>query len=307
MRHSIVDAPAFGPETDALLARLAAGYEPPAVSVAAVDLYLPARGGPVPVRVYRTPGAEPRPLVLWLHGGGFIGGSVADLDDPCSRIAEAAGATLVSLEYRLAPAHPFPAALHDTVDAIGWLRRPGSLGLLGGDGRLFAGGQSAGANLVAAACLMARNTGEPTVDRQVLCYPVLDFNQDTESTRQFNGVFHTVRPGDRYDRQYLGDLPITPYAAPLRAESVAGLPPALIIGAGRDPLRDDARSYAKRLDAEGVDVTYVEYAETMHAILNFCHDLSAGRHLIDLIAADLRMQGRAASGTPTAKGRPACS
>jgi len=292
MRHSIVDHPEFGPETDALLARLAAGYEPPLYNVAAVDLYLPVRGGPVPVRVYRAPGAEPRPLLLWLHGGGFIGGSVVDLDYPCSRIAEAAGVTLVSLEYRLAPAHPFPAALHDTVDVISWLRRHGSvlgsvLGSSGGDGRLVAGGQSAGANLVAAACLMTRDTGGPTIDRQVLCYPVLDFNQDTESTRLFNGVFHTVQPGDRYDRQYLGDLPITPYAAPLRAESLAGLPPALIIGAGRDPLRDDARSYAKRLDADGVDVTYVEYAETMHAMLNFCEDLSAGRHLIDLIAADL--------------------
>jgi hypothetical protein len=149
MRHSIVDQPEFGPETDALPARVAAGYEPPSSSVAAADLYLPVRGGPVPVRVYRTPGAEPRPLLLWLHGGGFIGGSVADLDYPCSRIAAAAGVTLVSLGYRLAPAHPFPAALHDTVDAIGWLRRHGEvLGSLGGDGRLVAGGQSAGANLV---------------------------------------------------------------------------------------------------------------------------------------------------------------
>jgi acetyl esterase len=283
-----VDQPGFAAETDALLARLAGDYEPadepdPAVDIA--ELCLPLRGGPVPVRVYRTSGPETRPLVLWLHGGGFVGGSVADLDYPCSRIANAAGVTLVSLEYRLAPAHPFPAALHDTYDAIGCLRRHGAA--LGGDGRLAAGGQSAGANLVAAACLMKRDTGEPGVDRQVLCYPVLDFHQDTESTRLFNGVFHTVQPGDRYDRQYLGDLPITAYAAPLRAASLAGLPPALIVGAGRDPLRDDARAYAERLDTHGVEVTYVEYADTMHAILNFAEDLSAGRHLIDLVAAHL--------------------
>ena len=283
-----MDLPGFRDETDRLLDRLQAGYEPPdepdpAVDI--VDLHLPVRGGPVPVRVYRTPGHRPRPLVLWLHGGGFVGGSVADLDHPCSRMAKGAGVTLVSLEYRLAPANPFPAALHDTVDAIGWLRRHGEL--LGGNGALAAGGQSAGANLVAAACLMLRDAGEPTVDRQVLCYPVLDFNQDTDSTRRFNGVFHTVRPGDRYDRQYLGDLPVTPYAAPLRASTLAKLPPALVVGAGRDPLRDDARAYADRLDAEGIDVTYVEYAETMHAILNFCPDLSAGRHLIDLVAAEL--------------------
>jgi acetyl esterase len=287
MRASTVDLPGFAAETDALLDRLAAGYEPPDEpdpSVDVADLCLPLRGGPVPVRVYRSPGREPCPLVLWLHGGGFVGGSVADLDHPCSNIARRAGVVLVSLEYRLAPAHPFPAALHDTRDAIDWLRRHG--GLLGGDGRLAAGGQSAGGNLVAAACLMQRDTGAPTVDRQVLCYPVLDFGQDTESTRAFNGVFHSATD-DRHDR-YLGDLPVTQYAAPLRAQSLAGLPPALVIGGGRDPLRDDARTYARRLDAEGTDVVYVEYAHTMHAILNFCTDLSAGRHLIELIAADLR-------------------
>jgi acetyl esterase len=114
---------------------------------------------------------------------------------------------------------------------------------------------------------MRRDTGEPAVDRQVLCYPVLDVDECLE--------------------QYLGDLPVTPYAAPLRADSVAGLPPALVIGAGRDPLRDDARAYASRLEADGVEVRYVEYAETMHAILNFCEDLSAGRHLIDVIAGCL--------------------
>jgi acetyl esterase len=288
IKHYTVELPGFRAETDALLVRLADGYEPadepdPAVEIA--DVYLPVRGGPVPIRVYRTPGHQPRPLVLWLHGGGFVGGSVADLDHPCSRIAGRAGVILVSLEYRLAPAHPFPAALHDTVDAIGWLRRYGAL--LGGDGRLAVGGQSAGANLAAAACLMRRDTGEPTVDRQVLCYPVLDFDQDTESTRLFNGVFHAVQPGHPYDLQYLGDMPITPYAAPLRSDNLAGLPPALVIGAGRDPLRDDARAYASRLDADGGEVTYVEYAETMHAILNFCEDLSAGQHLIDLIAGEL--------------------
>jgi acetyl esterase len=268
IKRSTVDLPGFRVETDALLARLADGYEPadlPDPAVVVGDLSLPARGGPVPIRVYRPPGVSPRPLVLWLHGGGFIGGSVVDLDYPCSRIASGAGVILVSLEYRLAPAHPFPAALHDTVDAIGWLHRYGSV--LGGNGQLDAGGQSAGANLVAAACLMRRDTGEPPVDRQVLCYPVVDVGFE--------------------EQQYLGDAPVTPYAAPLRASSLGGLPPALVIGAGRDSLCDGARTYASRLDADGGDVVYVEYADTMHAILNFCEDLSAGRHLIDVIAGYL--------------------
>jgi acetyl esterase len=120
----------------------------------------------------------------------------------------------------------------------------------------------------------------------VLCYPVLDFGQDTESARLFDGVFHSIKPGWKTDR-YLGGQPVTVYAAPLRAASLAGLPPALVIGAGRDPLRDDARVYAARLDADGVDVTHVEYGGTMHAFLNFCGVLSAGDHAIELIAATI--------------------
>lgn len=122
--------------------------------------------------------------------------------------------------------------------------------------------------------------------RQVLCYPALDFGRETESAREFDGVFLSARPGWA-DAQYLAGQPVTGYAAPLRAERLDGLPPALVIGAGRDPPRDDARQYAARLDAAVVDVTHVEYAGTMHAFLNFCGVLSAGRHAVGLIAADL--------------------
>jgi acetyl esterase len=255
--------------------------------VQAADLYLPLRGGPVLVRLYQPlPAGRPRPLLLWLHGGGFIGGSVSDIDDVCSRIACLGGLTVVSLDYRLAPEHPHPAALHDTYDAIRWLTDHGAL--IGSDGRLAAGGQSAGAALVAGACLIARDEMDPAVTRQVLCYPSLDFGQDTESARQFDGIFHSIKPGSWAESQYLAGQPVTSYSAPLRARTLTGLPPALVIGAGRDPLRDDARAYAARLNAEGVDVTHVEYADTMHAFLNFCGVLSAGRHAIELIAADLR-------------------
>ncbi|GLY85841.1 alpha/beta hydrolase [Actinoallomurus iriomotensis] len=305
MRARVIREPGFAEETDALLVRIgpveeitdhaslpAARAEPadpglagaPDPAVRAADLYLRARGGPVLVRLYRTPGG-PRPILLWLHGGAFIGGSVRDLDHVCSRLARLSGCAVASLEYRLAPEHPFPAALHDTRDAMRWLAEHGPV--LGGDGRLAAGGQSAGANLVAAACLAGRDEGDPPPARQVLCYPLLDFGQDTDSAREFDGVFLSARPGWA-NAAYLAGREVTPYAAPLRAESLAGLPPALVIGAGRDPLRDDARAYAARLDAAGVDVTHVEYAGTMHAFLNFCGALSAGDHAIGLIAAELR-------------------
>jgi acetyl esterase len=167
-----------------------------------------------------------------------------------------------------------------------WLAEHGAL--LGGDGRLAAGGLSAGAALVAGACLMAREAGGPALTRQVLCYPALDFGQDTESVRLFNGVQITIGPGTWPETQYLGGQLPTALAAPLRAASLAGLPPALLIGAGRDPLRDDARVYARRLDADGVDVAHVEYAGTIHGFLNFCGVLSAGDHAIEVIAGDLR-------------------
>jgi acetyl esterase len=308
IKQSLIDEPGFAAQTSALLARMAStsgragqgapqpagglargsavnGEADPLVRVA--DLYLPARGGPVLTRVYQPhDAAGRRPVLLWLHGGGFIAGSVYDLDHVCSRIARLAKLTVASLEYRLAPAHPFPAALHDTYDVMCWLAEHGEL--LGGDGRLAAGGQSAGAALVAGATLMAGDAGGPVLARQVLCYPALDFGQDTESVRLFNGVFLTIEPGGLVEKHYLGGQEPTAYAAPLRAESLAGLPPALVVGAGRDPLRDDARAYARRLDRDGVEVTHVEYAGTMHGFLNFCGVLSAGDHAIELIASDLR-------------------
>ncbi|RZU76199.1 acetyl esterase [Micromonospora kangleipakensis] len=308
MRTRLVDEPGFAAETTALLERFADDPAPgpmtydllladraekpdPLLSghchpdVHATDIYLPLRGGPTLARVYQPSGSRPRPLLLWLHGGGFIGGSVVDLDHPCSHLARLADVTVVSLEYRLAPEHPFPAALHDTYDAMCWLAEHGTL--IGGDGRVAAGGQSAGGALVAGACLMARDDGGPAIARQVLCYPVLEFGQDTESYREFDGIFLSIKPGRWSESVYLAGQEVTAYAAPLRAESLAGLPPALIIGAGRDPLRDDARGYAARLDADGVDVTHVEYAGTMHAFLNFCNMLSVGEHAIQVIAADL--------------------
>jgi acetyl esterase len=305
IKHSLIDEPGFAAQTSALLERMSAnagqttapaaggqgpgsvvsGQADPAVRVA--DLYLPTRAGPVLTRVYQAQDtSQRRPVLLWLHGGGFVAGSVYDLDHVCSRIARLGEVTVASLEYRLAPANPFPAALHDTYDALCWLAEHGPL--LGGDGRLAAGGQSAGAALVAGATLMARDAGGPDLTRQVLCYPALDFGQDTESVRLFNGVFLTIEPGGVVEKSYLGGLEPTAYAAPLRAESLAGLPPALVVGAGRDPLRDDARAYARRLDGDGVDVAHVEYAGTMHGFLNFCGVLSAGDHAIEVIASDLR-------------------
>jgi acetyl esterase len=242
------------------------------------DLILPPPARPIRVRLYRNATATPRPLLLWLHGGGFVGGTLDDIDVACAGLARRAGLTVISLEYRLAPEHPFPAALHDTDDALAWLEQHGEA--FGGDGRVAAGGQSSGANLVAAACLMARDRGRPRVTRQILCYPWLDLG-----TGAADGV---PRSRDEWYRsQYLAGQAVTPYAAPLTARDLSGLPPALILGAGLDPLCDDARRYAQRLEDDGVAVSHLEYDHTPHAFLNFPGVLSAAWWAMQDIADDL--------------------
>jgi len=153
-----------------------------------------------------------------------------------------------------------------------------------GPWRLAAGGQSAGANLVVAAALRAREDGGPRVECHVLAYPYLDVRQDSESYRLFDGILFTKADLAWNLEQYLAGKPVTPLVAPLTAPSLAGLPPALILAAGRDPLRDDARCYHQRLTDEGVDAQLVEYADTMHAFLNFPGVLSAAGDAVDDIA-----------------------
>ncbi|MFG1815318.1 alpha/beta hydrolase [Kribbella sp. NPDC049174] len=303
---SIVNLPAFKAETDALLARFAAepaGSELDPYQALLLDreeLPDPALAGlcdpntrpkdvtigGLQARIYHPATDEPRPVLLWLHGGGFIGGHLRDIEHATSGIAAAGNVIVVSLNYRLAPEHPYPAGLHDVRDTLDWIRD--HQGELNGDGRIAVGGQSAGAALAAGACLLARDEGRPLPDRQILCYPSLDVDRDTESYRLFDGTFLSIAPGGWSSTQYFpaGELPAT--AVPLRAETLKGLPPALLLAAGRDPLRDDARNYAARLEADDVPVRLVEYADTMHAFLNFPAVLSAARHAIELIASDLR-------------------
>jgi acetyl esterase len=245
------------------------------------DVVLPLPGRPIRVRLYREAPELPRPLFLWLHGGAFAGGTLDDIDVTCAGLARRTGYTVVSLDYRLAPENPFPAALHDTYDTMAWLSENG--GIFGGDGRMAAGGQSSGGNLVAAACLMARDQDRSLVTNQVLCYPWLDLGFDSESHRLFDSP--AGRADDEwFTSQYLAGQPVTPYAAPLAAPDLSGMPPALVLGAGHDSLRDDARRYASRLSDDGVDASYLEYESSPHAFLNFPGALSVAWTAMDDIA-----------------------
>ncbi|MFG1905787.1 alpha/beta hydrolase [Kribbella sp. NPDC048928] len=296
-----IDSPDFGPETDALLKHLAdlpgtpeldpyeallldredlpdpalAGVRDPRPSVEDLVIELPGRS--LEARVYRMP-ERPRPILLWLHGGGFVGGHLRDIEYATSGIAAAGNLTVVSLNYRLAPENPCPAGLLDAYETLGWIREH-----LVGDGRIAIGGQSAGAALAAGACLLARDAGTPPPDRQILCYPVLDLHPEEDWHHWYFGTVETP-PTDAAGAE--AALPVA--AVPLRADSLAGLPPTLLLAAQRDSLRADAVAYAARLEHDGVPTQLVEYVDTMHAFLNFPAALSAGRHAVELIAADLQ-------------------
>jgi acetyl esterase len=279
----IVDNPQFGPETDALLKHLAdlpgypeldpyqallldredlpdpaiAGDRDPRVSIEDLTIDLPGRT--LEARIYRRQ-TRPRPVLLWLHGGGFVGGHLRDIEYATSRIAAEGNVTVVSLNYRLAPENPCPAALLDVYDTLAWIRANGDTGIAFSasrsgtvrDERIAIGGQSAGGALAAGACLLARDKGVPLPDRQILCYPVLD-----------------LHPSADWHEWYLGDRDVPAGAVPLQAESLKGLPPTLMLAARRDWLRDDALAYAAGLERDGVPTELVEYADTMHAFLNF--------------------------------------
>jgi len=250
------------------------------------DIILPLTEASVRARIYRADLDAPRPILVWLHGGGFYGGSPDDIDTVLSAVARRGGVTVVALDYRLAPEHPFPAALTDSYDALRWLAEHGRA--LGGDGRLAVGGQSAGGNLAAASTLLAKERGEPEIAAQILCYPMLDF--------AFTGESHTLFDGVLFDRgslewcrdQYLAGHEPTQLAAPLLADSLAGLPPALVLTAGHDPLRDDGRRYAARLTSDGVSVRQIEYPGAIHAFLNFPGVLASAWRAVDDIASYLR-------------------
>ncbi|GAA2296647.1 alpha/beta hydrolase [Nonomuraea roseoviolacea subsp. roseoviolacea] len=216
----------------------------------------------VPVRIYRPHGAQG--AVVWMHGGGFVMG---DLDTEhlwAARIAEGSGAVVISVGYRLAPEHPFPAALDDVYAVLTWtFEHAAELGV--DPERIAVGGHSAGAGLAAQATLRARDRQGPPIRFQLLNEPELDDRQETWSARNFTGTPWVGREAVAASwRYYLGSTPATPAAAPARAADLSGLPPAYIATAEFDPNRDDDILYALRLLQAGVSVELHQWPGTFH-------------------------------------------
>ena len=226
----------------------------------------PSDADPVRVRIYRPRGDETvRPAALYVHGGGFIAGDLDSEDVRCVRFANEAGCVVVSVEYRLAPEHPYPAALDDCYAVLCWAAT--SAAALGVDPtRIGVAGASSGGNLAAATALLARDRGKPPVAFQLLVYPTLDDRLQSASV-QFVGT-PMVDGSDcvRCWNSYLGAdrSDVSPYAAPARAIDLRGLPPTYVMTAELDPLRDEGIEFATRLLAAGVSVDLHQFAGAFH-------------------------------------------
>jgi len=226
------------------------------------DIGVPSAAGEIPVRLYRPHGAEVgAPLVAYFHGGGWAMGGLDSVDPVCRALATAAGAVVASADYRLAPEHPFPAGLDDCLATTRWLAA--EAGSLGGDpARLAVAGDSAGGNL---ATVVARHLRD-VIRLQALIYPVCDAALDTPSYRDFaEGYGLTAEGMGLYWGLYLGGREgFDPDASPLRAQDLAGLPPAVVLTAECDVLRDEGEAYAAALRSAGVDVQLRRYDATVH-------------------------------------------
>jgi acetyl esterase len=262
---------------------------PPAPVAAVADRRVPGPAGELPVRVYTPEGSPPFPIVVFFHGGGWVVGTLDTYDPLCRALAAATPAVVVSVDYRLAPEHRWPAAVEDAYAATEWASR--NAAALGGvQHRLAVAGDSAGGNLAAVVALGARDRGGPAIAFQLLVYPVLDAAGDTASWREYADGYHLTADGMRwYWDHYLGGAGgAAPDASPLRAAFVGGLPPALVIGAEYDILRDEGEAYAARLAEAGVDASASSHAGVVHGFVRWRAVTGAAEDALQEAAAALR-------------------
>ncbi|WP_291413211.1 alpha/beta hydrolase [Actinophytocola sp.] len=244
----------------------------------------PGPDGELPVRIYRPDHDGPLGTLVYLFGGGWTLGSIDTSDGVCRALANAAGCQVVTPGYRLAPEHKFPAAVHDCLAAVEWVAS--SLGA----SRIAVGGDSAGGNLAAATTLLARGRGMPLA-AQLLVYPNTRYHADTGSLRDNVDRWMFNRSSvDWYWRNYLStpDDGVDPLVSPLLAEDLGGLPPALVITAEYDPLRDEGEQYAERLRAAGVPVELTRYAGMAHGFFTMSGVLDSARQAVRQAAEYLR-------------------
>ncbi|MCA9511402.1 MAG: alpha/beta hydrolase [Myxococcales bacterium] len=269
------------------------GPEPEKIEVAkVVDRTIPGPAGEIPVRIYTPEGTGPFPLVAFFHGGGFVLCGLDSHDTLARALCRGAGAIVVSVDYRLAPESKFPAAADDCYAATKWVADHAAE--LGGDAeRLAVAGDSAGGNLSAVTALLAKRKGGPRLVHQLLVYPVTSHEPDTDSYREnAEGYFLTADMMKWFTHHYLRDAKDAkdPLAAPIHATKadLAGLPPATVITAEYDPLRDEGEAYGRMLEDAGVGTLIVRYDGMIHGFVSMFGVLDKGRDAVELCSKRLR-------------------
>jgi acetyl esterase len=254
------------------------------------DLTIPGGSGGVPIRLYVPPGRRPLPVLVYFHGGGWVTGDLDVTDSFCRIIAEWTPCLVVSVNYRHAPENPFPAAMNDAFDAICWVADNIAAGH-GDASRIGVAGASAGGNLAAAVALRARDEGGPELVLQYLIYPVMDSRMNTASydenadgyglTREAMRWYWQVYVPNHEDRE-------NPYASPMHAADLSMLPPAYVLTAEFDPLRDEGEAYAAGMEAAGVPVTLKRYDGLIHGFMSNHSEFDAAKLALIESAAQLR-------------------
>ena len=308
-------------DAHSLLARIAASGIPPYESLSAVaargfydagrpllaadpqavaevrELSAPGPRGPIALRYYRPASTAKRlPILLYLHGGGWVLGNLNSVDSVCRALANGSQHIVVSVDYRLAPEHPFPAGVEDAYAALGWLNAQADA--LGGDpNRIAVGGDSAGGNFAAVLALRARDERGPRIAYQLLIYPATDFQMKSASQRSFaDGYLLTQANQQWFHRHYLGDFKdLTDWRlSPAYATDFAGLPPAYVLTAEFDPLRDEGEDYALKLIRAGVPVSAWRVPGQIHGFITMGRVIPAATIAIDAMAKALKTSAASA-------------
>lgn len=252
------------------------------------DREIPGEDGPVPVRIYIPASERPQPTTVFFHGGGFVVGSLDSHGTTARAFADLAETVVVSVDYRLAPEHPFPAAVHDAYAATQWAAEHASE--LGGGDELVVAGGSAGGTLAAATTLLARDQDGPEIDYQVLFYPATSASTDWDSlVDPETGRFLSADEMEWFGEQYLTD-PLhaaNRYAFPLEACSHADLPPATVVTAGFDPLHDEGVAYAESLESDGVQTVHREHDDMIHGFVGMLGHVERAETVLAAVGDDL--------------------
>ena len=249
------------------------------------DLTAEGRHGGIPIRCYRT-GSEKNGAIIYFHGGGWVIGSVETHDAYCRHLAEATSLTVCSVDYRLAPENPFPAPFEDALDSVEWVSENAETLRIDAS-RLAVAGDSAGGNLAAAVSLACRDLGVAKIARQVLTYPITDYDLTTESYREFSEGYYLTRDSmDWFWRTYLEhpNDSENPYVRPMQCMDLGDLPDALVITAEYDPLRDEGEFYASRMVEQGVRVTQQRFLGMIHGFIRRFERFPQAQECLQLIA-----------------------